>query len=117
MHTRSFRQLPTTPRRIISCLWSSARCKKAAMPYSQDELRTIFQKTDERCHLCWKGLRLNSYGLPGGWEVEHSIARSNGGTDRLNNLFPAHITCNREKGTKTTRTARSWHGRTRAPLS
>lgn len=87
------------------------------MAYSQDDLRAIYRRTDGRCHLCWKGLRLSSYGLDGGWEVEHSNARSNGGTDRFCNLFPAHITCNREKGTSTTRTTRSWYGQTKAPLS
>jgi len=35
----------------------------------------------------------------------------------VNNLFGAHINCNREKSDLTTRTARSWHGNTRAPLS
>ena len=40
-----------------------------------------------------------------------------GGTDRLGNLYAAHLVCNREKGIKRTRTARSWHERTRAPLS
>ena len=37
--------------------------------------------------------------------------------DHGNNLYPAHISCNREKGTLTSRTVRDWHGRTRAPLS
>lgn len=40
-----------------------------------------------------------------------------GGTDRLNNLYPACIDCNLDKGTRTTRTARGWHGRRKAPLS
>lgn len=56
-------------------------------------------------------------GRKGAWEVEHSVPRSNGGSEHLNNLYAAHISCNREKGTVTTRTARKWNGRTRAPLS
>lgn len=87
------------------------------MAYSREILIAIFRKTDGRCHICWKRLSLSSYGRPRGWEVEHSNPRCNGGTDRLSNLFPAHTTCNREKGTKTTRTARSWNGRTKAPIS
>lgn len=51
------------------------------------------------------------------WEIEHSVPRSKGGTDHGNNLFGAHITCNREKSNYTTQTARRWHGISRAPLS
>lgn len=87
------------------------------MAYCQEDLRIIFRKTDGRCHICWKDLKRSSYGQPGGWEVEHSNPRCNGGTDRLCNLFPSHIRCNREKGTKSTRTARSWNGKTKAPIS
>lgn len=87
------------------------------MAYSDEILTAIFRKTDGRCHICWKRLRFNSYGQSSGWEVEHSNPRCNGGTDRLCNLFPAHRSCNREKGMRTTRTARSWNGQTRAPLS
>ena len=35
----------------------------------------------------------------------------------MNNLFPAHISCNRKKGIMYTKTARSRHGKTRAPYS
>ena len=56
-------------------------------------------------------------GRRGAWEVEHSVPRANGGTNHGNNLYGAHINCNRRKGTVTSRTARGWHGRTRAPLS
>jgi len=49
--------------------------------------------------------------------VEHSIPVSLGGSDRLSNLYAAHIVCNRQKGIRTTRTARKWHDRSRAPLS
>jgi 5-methylcytosine-specific restriction endonuclease McrA len=87
------------------------------MAYSLETRRLVFRKTDGRCHICWGRLSLGSYGQAGGWEVEHSNPRCNGGSDRLCNLFPAHIRCNREKGTNGTRTARSWNGRTKAPLS
>ncbi len=56
-------------------------------------------------------------GRRGAWEVEHSKPRVKGGSDYHRNLYPACISCNCEKGTATTKTARSWHGRKRAPLS
>ena len=87
------------------------------MPYSNERLTQIFERTDGRCHICWRRLRFGSYGQPNGWEVEHSRARCKGGSDRICNLFPAHITCNRQKGKLTSRTARNWNGRSKAPLS
>lgn len=87
------------------------------MAYSEERLRQIFKKTDGRCHICWKRLSFFTYGKPNGWQVEHSNPRTNGGSDRLSNLYPAHAACNLDKGTKTSRTARSWHNKTKAPLS
>lgn len=90
------------------------------MAYSKDDLDTIFERTDGRCHICWKGLARVNYGqleMRGAWEVEHSVPRANGGTDHKNNLYPAHIKCNRSKGDGTTRSARAIHGRTKAPVS
>lgn len=90
------------------------------MRYSKADLRAIYDRTSGKCHICGKQLALTNYGLfgeKGAWEVEHSHGRARGGTDRLNNLYSAHISCNRSKGAVTTRTARAWEGRTRAPLS
>lgn len=83
-----------------------------------ERLNDIYDKTDGYCHICHKKLSFSNYGIHGArgaWEIEHSKARKNGGTNHLNNLFPAHISCNREKGTLHTRTARSYHGNSRAP--
>ncbi len=80
----------------------------------------IFDRTAGRCHICGKQLaRCNyaAYGRRGAWEIEHSIPKARGGSDHGNNLYPACISCNRSKGTMTSRTARSRNGRTRAPLS
>jgi 5-methylcytosine-specific restriction endonuclease McrA len=43
-----------------------------------------------------------SYGKdsPMGWEIDHSIPQSKGGTDHLNNLQPLNTTANRQKGNK-----------------
>ncbi len=90
------------------------------MAYTDDELSLIFDRTDGHCHLCWRKLCFANYsrlGRRGAWEVEHSNPRRNGGSDRLCNLYAAHVVCNREKGTVSTRTARAWNGRTKAPLS
>ena len=90
------------------------------MPYDIEILRRIYERTDGHCHICGKKISFVNYAIPGGrgaWEVEHSIARAVGGTDHLNNLFPACIRCNRTKGTRASKAARIQHGRKRAPLS
>ncbi len=90
------------------------------MSYDTQTRRRIYDRTNGRCHLCGKKLSFVNYGRPGAkasWHVEHSVARARGGTDHLNNLLPACIVCNLDKGTTTSRTARGWYGRKRAPLS
>jgi hypothetical protein len=87
---------------------------------NEGRLRLILDRTAGRCHICWGSLAFSNYGLigeRGAWEVEHSNPRSKGGSERLNNLYAAHISCNREKGASHTRTARARNGQTRAPLS
>jgi len=87
---------------------------------SSERLNAIYDRTRGRCHICGRRVAFRNYGILGAhmaWEIEHSRARALGGTDRLSNLYPAHISCNRSKGTASTRTARSWHGRRRAPMS
>jgi 5-methylcytosine-specific restriction endonuclease McrA len=90
------------------------------MPYTQVQLRQIYDRTDGYCHLCHCKLSINNYARPGqrgAWEVEHSRARAQGGTNHGNNLKPACIPCNRGKGTLTTRTVRGWNGLSKAPYS
>ncbi len=90
------------------------------MAFTDDELNDIYERTSGYCHICGKKLAFTNHGRGGSrgaWEVEHSRPRAKGGTDRLSNLYPACITCNRAKGARNTRTARRHHGRTRAPLS
>src|SRR5690348_14031886 len=90
------------------------------MAYDTATLRTIYDRTSGYCHLCGKKLSFTNYGRlgsKGAWHVEHSVPRAKGGTDHGNNLYAACIDCNLEKGTHTTQTARTWHDRTRAPLS
>lgn len=90
------------------------------MKFSDEQLEAIFDKTDGDCHICRKRLAFSNYGQfgrRGAWEVEHSNARANGGTHSLNNLYAAHIRCNRSKGKCSTRSARARHGYRCAPLS
>lgn len=90
------------------------------MSYKAEQRRAIYDRTSGYCHICHKKLAFNNYGkngTRGAWEVEHSKPKAKGGTDNLNNLYPACIACNRDKSTSTTRTARKYHGTKKAPLS
>lgn len=90
------------------------------MKYSDEQLNSIYDRTNGKCHICGKKLARFNYGLldaRGCWEVEHSFSLAKGGTDHANNLFAACISCNRSKGDSTTRSARAQHGRSRAPYS
>lgn len=86
------------------------------MAYDNEILNDIFEKTDGYCHICDGKLTFSAYGDVyhlHGWEVDHSIPRAKGGTDHLNNLWPAHTSCNRSKGAFSTQSARNWHGRSK----
>lgn len=90
------------------------------MQYNRAALKRIYDRTTGYSHLCKGKMSFTNYGefgSRGAWEVDHSVPRAKGGTDYGNNLFGAHITCNRQKSDFTTQTARSWHGNTHAPLS
>lgn len=87
---------------------------------NEKRLRKIYNKTDGYCHICYKKISFINYakyGSRGAWEIEHSKPRAKGGSDRMNNLFPTCISCNRNKGSKSTKTARRKYGNTRAPYS
>lgn len=90
------------------------------MAFSGEVRRVIYDKTNGRCHICHSRVALSNYGAVGergAWEVEHSVPKSRGGTDHMNNLYPACVACNRDKSSSTTRTARRWNETTRAPFS
>jgi hypothetical protein len=57
-----------------------------------ERLNRIYDKTDGYCHICHKKLSFSNYaccGAKGAWEIDHSNAKINGGSNHLNNLFPA----------------------------
>lgn len=79
------------------------------MPYTDERLEQIWEKgstvkgknpdlyrKDSYGNLMYKG----SYGLysPMGWNVDHSKAVANGGTNHLNNLNPMNSRANSAKG-------------------
>ena len=83
-------------------------------------VQKIYDKTDGYCHICHSKLSFANYGnhgTKGAWHIEHSVPKAKGGSDHLNNLYPACITCNLDKGTQHTKTARRQNGTTRAPFS
>ncbi len=90
------------------------------MAFDKQRQGEIYARTDGHCHICRKKLARKNYGVlnsRGAWEVEHSNPRAKGGSDRLNNLYPACISCNRSKGASTTSSARNKNGFKTAPLS
>lgn len=90
------------------------------MIFTDEQRRRAFDRTCGECHLCWGKLAWSNYGVHGrrgAWEIEHSVAQARGGTHHGNNLYAAHVACNRRKRDAHNRTARAYHGRTRAPWS
>lgn len=87
---------------------------------SGDYLRRIFGRSGGKCHLCFKRLDFGAYGAlnaDGAWEIDHSRPRAFGGSDHLNNLYPACPSCNRSKGTRSARAVRAEAGYTQPPAS
>lgn len=90
------------------------------MAYDNNTLNVIYDKTNGCCHICHKKLSFSNYGIHGAkasWHVDHSNPKAKGGSNYVRNLYPACIPCNFTKGKMSTRTARSWNGKTRAPMS
>ena len=81
-----------------------ARKKTKQRPrFTQEDLNTIYDKTDGHCNLCGKKLSFVNYGKLSGrapWEVDHGNPVSKGGTNYLRNLNPICPSCNRSKGAK-----------------
>lgn len=85
------------------------------MNFYWEILARVHEKTDGRCHLCGSDFAMEDYRER--WEVDHSNPKSLGGTNHLNNLFAACISCNRGKGNRESRGVLAWHGLHRSPLS
>lgn len=88
--------------------------------FDNEARRTVFEKSNGRCHLCLRSLAFSNYGnhgTRGAWEIDHSRPRSQGGTDHLNNLYAAHTTCNRAKQARSSASVRRENGHSRPPMS
>jgi 5-methylcytosine-specific restriction endonuclease McrA len=90
--------------------------------FNEETKQKVFDKTNGCCHLCNKKLVFSNYGLRssgkrGKWEVDHSVPVAKGGSNHLNNYLPACISCNRSKGTSSTKAIRNKNGLDKAPLS
>lgn len=71
------------------------------MPYSEERINEIFNKTNGRCFICGKHLSFSNriFGDRGAWHVGHLISKAKGGSDNLRNLVPLCAPCNLTIGT------------------
>ncbi len=72
------------------------------MPYDDEVINYVYDKTKRYCYYCGKRLSFVNYGKlgeRGSWEIDHSKPRAKNGSNHLNNLVPACIECNRDKKT------------------
>lgn len=90
------------------------------MSYTEEDKQRVYERTDGRCHLCWDPIDRDKYGDlddPRGWEFDHSKPANKGGSDHPNNIYPAHQSCNRSKGSRSSRSYRREEGYSGPPLS
>jgi len=88
--------------------------------FDEPTRRALYAKTNGLCHLCWKPVAYGNYGnegARGAWEIDHSVPRAKGGTDHLNNLYAAHVECNRAKQARSSASVRRENGHNRPPMS
>jgi hypothetical protein len=88
--------------------------------YTDEQLYFIYDRTDGFCNICHKKLAFRNYaafGDKGAWEVDHSLSLKRSGSSTLQNLFPAHISCNRSKQAGSSKAARARAGYGRTPYS
>src|SRR5690606_4927281 len=67
---------------------------------AQALLRLVLEEYGPLCHLCLVPIDLELRGHRRGPSVDHLIPRSMGGTDDLENLRPAHRSCNSRRGAR-----------------
>lgn len=69
--------------------------------FTNQILKTIFEKTHGHCHFCGDKLVFEKYGVKniedigGVWEADHIIQRGKGGDKQHENCLPACLRCNR----------------------
>lgn len=79
------------------------------MKLTLSDKKRIFENSFGKCFYCHKQLCFSNhgkYGRRGAWHVDHKLARSNGGSDEIENLIAACIQCNLEKSDDSSRVFR-----------
>lgn len=68
--------------------------------YAQELKAKVLAERGRVCHLC---------GAPGADSVDHIVPRKLGGDDSIDNLLPAHLSCNSSRGAKSLEQWRAIH--------
>lgn len=90
----------------IALVEANRRARKMNLASERYTLQQVFDKWGIDCHLCQKPIDLTAPRRVGrkGWEnglhIDHLISLSNGGSDALDNVRPAHGYCNIKKGNR-----------------
>ena len=90
----------------VALVEANRRARKMELGYSKYTLEEVFDKWGTDCHICQKPIDLTAPRRVGrkGWEnglhLDHIISLSNGGSDTLDNVKPAHGFCNIKKGNR-----------------
>jgi 5-methylcytosine-specific restriction endonuclease McrA len=90
----------------VALVEANRRARKMELKCSKYTLEQVFDKWGTDCHICQKPIDLTAPRRVGrkGWEnglhLDHIISLSNGGSDTLDNVKPAHGFCNIKKGNR-----------------
>jgi 5-methylcytosine-specific restriction endonuclease McrA len=90
----------------ISLLSAKRRAMKLQNRHEKYTLEQVLDKWGTNCHLCQTPIdiaaprRVGKKGWEKGLHLDHLISLSNGGSDTLCNIRPAHGTCNIKKGNR-----------------
>lgn len=70
------------------------RARQAGVPWDFVDLRLVYAKTDGRCGICRQPVSLDVF------TIDHILPMTRGGPHLLDNLQPAHRSCNSKKGNR-----------------
>ena len=90
----------------VALVETNRRARKMSLAGERYTLEQVFDKWGTNCHLCQEPIDLTAPRRVGrkGWEkglhIDHVISLSNGGSDALDNVRPAHGSCNVKKGNR-----------------
>jgi 5-methylcytosine-specific restriction endonuclease McrA len=90
----------------IALLEAKRRAWKLQNKHERYSLQEVFDQWGVDCHLCNTPIdltaprRVGKQGWENGLHLDHLISLSNGGSDTLDNIRPAHGKCNIKKGNR-----------------